>query len=232
MTDPIIKRGPLRSTVGVEVDALDLTLLTNADVVIQGVPLAQFARAGGFDGARVQLDRYFAANWHSAPAGNLTLFAGRVSELDASGTEVHMSVKSDLELLNTQMPRNLYMAQCAHALYSTGCTLSAATWTATGEATGGTARAIATDLAQADGYFNLGTVKFLTGANAGLTRTVRGHTGGVLTVSYPLPFDPAPGDEIEARPGCDKLKATCNTKFSNAVNFRGFPFIPAPETSY
>ena len=29
--------------------------------------------------------------------------------------------------------------------------------------------------------------------------------------------------------GCDKLAATCKTKFSNMVNFGGFPFIPGND---
>ncbi len=234
MTDPIVKRGPIRSVIGVEVDSLDMTLLVNSDVTVQGVPLAQFAREGGFDGARVQLDRYFSASWQSASCGSVNLFTGRVSELTVTGTKVQMSVKSDLELLNIQMPRNIYMAQCAHTLYDAGCGLVAANFTVTGNTTANSTRtAVHCNLAQAAGHFDLGTVKFTTGSNAGVTRTVKQHTTGVLVPSFPFPYVPVAGDHFQAKPGCDKLMATCNSsKFSNLANFRGMPFIPQPELTY
>lgn len=234
MTDPLIKRGPIRTVTGVEVDSLDLTLMCNSDVLVQGVPLAQFASSGGFDGARVQVDRYFSASWQSAACGSLNLFTGRVSELSVSGTEVKTAVKSDLELLNIKMPRNLYMAQCVHTLYDSGCGLSAAAFTVTGNTTANsTTLAVNCNLAQAAGYFDLGTIRFTTGANAGITRTVKTHTSGVIAPSFPFPYTPAAGDLFTAKPGCDKLMATCNSaKFSNLANFRGAPFIPAPELTY
>lgn len=231
---PLIKRGPIRSMIGVQVDTLDMTLLTNADVIVQNQPLSQFARNGGFDGARLRFDRYFSASWQAEACGSLNLFTGRVSELTVTGAEVKMSVKSDFELLNIPMPRNVYMAQCAHTLFDSGCTLSAAAFTVTGAVTAGsTTAAINCNLAQAAGYFGLGTVQFTSGLNAGITRTVKLHTTGVLVPSFPLPYVPAIGDAFLAKPGCDKLMATCNsTKFNNVANFRGFPFIPTPEATY
>jgi len=234
MTDPLIKRGSIRSVIGVQVDSLDITLMVNSDVQVLGVPLTQFAKDGGFDGARVEVDRYFSRSWQSTACGSVNLFTGRVSELAVTGTEVQMSVKSDLELLNIKMPRNLYMAQCKHTLYDAGCGLSAAAFTVTGNTTLGSSRtSISCNLAQPAGYFDLGTVKFTSGQNQGITRTVKAYTTGVLKASFPLPYAPAAGDLFEAKPGCDKLYATCNSaKFDNASNFRGFEFIPSPELTY
>jgi uncharacterized phage protein (TIGR02218 family) len=49
-----------------------------------------------------------------------------------------------------------------------------------------------------------------------------------------LPYDPsfhtiAPGDAFSLTPGCDKSFATCQAKFGNGVNFRGFPHIPGND---
>jgi uncharacterized phage protein (TIGR02218 family) len=234
MADPIIKRGPLRSVTGVEVDTLSLTLGISPDVTVQGQPIAVFARAGGFDGARVSVVRHFSRGWEQASCGSLPQFAGRVSDLpEITGTKIQMEVRSDLELLNVAMPRNLYMAPCGHQLYGPGCNLSAAAFTEVGQATGNsTARLVNCNLPQAAGYFDLGTVKFTTGANAGITRSIRTHTSGVIVPSFPFPYAPAAGDLLQAKPGCDKLRPTCSSKFSNLVNFRGFVRIPAPELSY
>ena len=40
---------------------------------------------------------------------------------------------------------------------------------------------------------------------------------------------PSVGDMILLQAGCDKLSATCQTKFGNFLNFRGFPHIPGED---
>lgn len=233
MTDPLIKRGQIRSVIGVEVDTLDLTLMCNSDVQVANVPLSQFARMGGFDGARVQLDRYFSASWQSAACGSLNLFTGRVGPVSVSGTEVKMTVNSDLELLNIKMPRNIYIAQCIHTLYGPGCGLAAAAFTVTGNTTANSSTLLVNcNLPQAAGYFNLGTIKYTSGPNAGVMRSVKAHTSGVIVPSFPFPYTPVAGDLFQAKPGCDKQAATCNTKFSNTANLRAYEFIPSPELTY
>jgi uncharacterized phage protein (TIGR02218 family) len=52
-----------------------------------------------------------------------------------------------------------------------------------------------------------------------------------FTLLNPLPLVPSAGDAFTAYPGCDKTQATCTTKFANLGAFRGFPFIPQPETA-
>lgn len=234
ISTPLIRRGTIRSVIGVQVDSLDLTLLCNSATLVQNTPLPQFAAAGGFDGARVQLDRYFSSSWQTAACGSVNLFTGRVSDISATGTEVKMTVNSDLELLNIQMPRNLYMAPCRHTLYDAGCGLSAAAFTVTGNtAANSTQTMVNCNLAQTAGYFDLGTIKFTSGPNANITRSIKVHTSGAITVSYPFPYAPATGDLFSAKPGCDKLMTTCNSaKFSNLANFGGTPFVPSPELSY
>lgn len=144
-----------------------------------------------------------------------------------------MAVKSELETLDVQMPHNLYMATCIHTLYDDGCGLVAASFTVTGNVTSGaTASSVSCNLAQADGYFDLGVIRFTSGANAGLTRSIKSYTAGVIVPVMPFPYTPAPADLFTARPGCDKLEATCNSvKFSNRDNFRGYRFIPVAEAA-
>jgi len=233
MSDPIVKRGTIRNVIGVEVDEISVSLLCNSDTLVGNMPLAQFARQGGFDGARLVVTRSFSASHASSACGTLHLFSGRVGPLTISGSEVAMTIKSDLELLDIMMPRNTYQASCMHTLYDSGCNLSAATFTVTGNTTGGsTTSVVNSNLAQADGYFSLGVMQFTSGQNNQVARSVKVYANGSLTPVQPLPFAPAAGDHFTVRPGCDKQQATCNVKFSNLLNFRGFPFIPTPEASY
>lgn len=230
---PVVKRGRVRSVIGLEVDSLDLTLQMNSEVQVQGVPLAQFARLGGFDGGIVAIEKFFSASWTSAACGSLNIFRGRVADVDVTGTEVKMTVNSDLELLNIKMPRNIYMASCIHTLYGPGCGLSAAAFTVTGNVTANsTTGQVNCNLAQAAGFFDLGTIAFTTGDNAGQIRTIKTHTTGVIVPTYPFEFAPDAGDLFEAKPGCDKTYGTCGTKFANTANNRSFEFIPAPELTY
>jgi len=48
---------------------------------------------------------------------------------------------------------------------------------------------------------------------------------------YPLPFAPAFGDAFTVYAGCDRTLATCQGRFNNKANFRGFPFVPPAETA-
>ena len=236
---PALTRSKTRCVIGLEVDTLEVNFLVNSTVLIGSVSVAQFAAQGGFDGARLALWRAFlpaptvpgvAAD---TSAGVLIQFVGRVAEVECTRSGVKLNINSDIELLNVMLPRNVYQAACRHKLYDAGCTLLKATFTVSSTAAAGsTTMVINSALAQAAGYFDLGVVTFTSGVNSGLSRTIKSFTGGASTLSFPLPSAPAIGDAFSIYPGCDKQSATCDTKFSNKVNFGGFPTIPSPETSF
>jgi uncharacterized phage protein (TIGR02218 family) len=235
---PALTRGPARCIIGIEVDTLEVNFLVNSTVQINGVPVAQFARQGGFDGARLKLERAFlpAPTLPGAAAdtsaGALIMFVGRVAEIECTRTGVVMNVNSDLELLNVMLPRNVFQAPCRHELYDAGCTLTRAALTvASTAAAGSTQLVINSAMAQASGYWNLGVLTFTSGVNNGLMRSVNTYTPGVHTLEFSLYAAPAIGDTFTVYPGCAKTVAAC-TAFGNLVNFGGHPTIPAPETAY
>lgn len=85
----------------------------------------------------------------------------------------------------------------------------------------------ASGLAQATGYFDAGTMTVTSGNNAGLVREVkRFFSGGSLEVWEMFPYTFTVGDTFTIAPGCDKTRATCISKFSNILNFGGFPDLP------
>ena len=77
-----------------------------------------------------------------------------------------------------------------------------------------------------------GTLVFTTGANLAVSAGIRSAGAGLLTLAAPLRVVPAPGDTFTAYQGCDHTLATCGSKFNNTAHFRGFPFVPVPETAY
>lgn len=232
-TGPAIKRSNTKTVLGVEVDGLKITVASSASVLIEGVPILQAFVKGLFDGAIVQLGRVFMPTWGDTSLGAVNLFTGRISDIICGQIEAEVTVKSDLELLNIMMPRNIYQPGCIHTLYDAGCTLNKASFGVNGSVVGvGTTTTVWCNLTQASGYFSLGTITFTGGANNGISRTVKVYSLGVFTLMFPLGVVPAPGDTFTAYPGCDKQQSTCQTKFNNVANFRGFPYIPVPETAY
>jgi len=233
---PGLERSRVRFTVGVDVDTLQLKITDNVGTTINGQALVPFIRAGGLNGARLQLDRAYWGVTDQAPVGALLWFVGRVADIKVDRYGADISIKSDLELLDVMVPRDVYQAGCLNTLFDSACGAVRASYLVSGTASSATdTRRITFShaLSQATGYFELGVVTFTNGANAGIARTVKVHTNGspgALTVLQPWPFPVASGDAFTISPGCDKTQATCSSKFSNVVHFRGQPYIPVPET--
>lgn len=85
----------------------------------------------------------------------------------------------------------------------------------------------------ADRWFSHGQMRVLSGAQKGATCPIKAHRqeGDRAQIALWTPLTPAlaMGDQIELRVGCDKSFATCGTKFSNRIAFRGFPHIPGND---
>lgn len=232
--DGILVNGILmHSQRGVVVDEQELDVSARDDVLINGQGFIKAARLGFFDGAIVQRDRVYFTNWSIAPIGSVTLFIGRVSTIDpGGGTKIAMKVKSELVLLNQKMPRNFFQTSCKNTLFDGGCTLVKSDFAVLGTVGAGSTRQIINWASATADIYSLGTVTFETGADVGVSRTVKISNGTQLILRYPLDYLPATGDQFKAYPGCDLTLATCGgALFNNAPNFRGFPFIPPSQTS-
>lgn len=231
---PTLKRGQTKMAPGIEVDTLTVTLSADASVVVNGTPLLQFVAAGGLDGARVQIDRAFMSPSDTSKAGGLLWFAGRVGAVTTDRISAQIEIVSDAELLDVMVPREVYQAPCLNTLFDPQCGLSAAAYTVTCTATSGTDTTKTTfshALAQAAEYFTLGVIVGLTGANAGIARTVRQHTSGQIIVISAWPVAVTAGETFAIRPGCDGAQSTCSGKFANLTRYRGQPYIPVAEAA-
>lgn len=81
----------------------------------------------------------------------------------------------------------------------------------------------------AAGDYTSTKIKWLSGDNAGLENIIRIFTDSTQTVKmyFSLPFDIQPGDRFMYVQGCQKrFSEDCRVRFDNAINFRGFPFVP------
>lgn len=228
------KHARCRWSIGLEVDSLQFDVMPGA-ALVQGVAFLSAVRQGLFDGAEMTLYRAVMPTYGDTAAGAVTMFAGRVAEIEADRAEVRFTVHSHLELLNQKMPRNLYQSGCVNTLFDPACGLNRASLTVTGAASSGSlAHRVMATLAAASGYYDLGVLVFTDGANAGISRSIKSYskgTPGVINLIAPFPNVPAAGDSFEVTPGCDKQQGTCQNTFANLANFRGFPYVPRNTTA-
>lgn len=82
-----------------------------------------------------------------------------------------------------------------------------------------------------DGWFQGGTVIFVTGKNAGVSMEIKKWTqaSGELQLFLSVPYDISPDDEFFLYPGCDKTRISCAAIFRNIPNFFGFPDVPGTD---
>lgn len=227
------QRERTRMTRSLEVDSLNITLLTDGASTLAGVPFARAAADGSFDAARVKLMRAFFDVSLGALVDAIVLFEGEVADVDPGSTEVKMSVESELGRLNVKVPSNVIAPACNLTVFSAGCGVVKATFTSSKVAASGctTTTVIMTVDAQVNDYYRLGVVTFTSGANIGMRRGVKGYVASTktLTLTIPLPAAPTAGDTFNIYPGCDKTAAMCLARYNNLNRFRGFPYVPRPE---
>ena len=221
-----------KCAMGLEVDQQHISIAARPTDTVGGVAFLVAIHHGVLDGCMVQRERAFLSAWNTTPIGSIVLFKGRVTQVDSVGrTGAEVTVASDLVLLDIDMPRNFYQPTCAHTLYDSGCgLLKSAFGTAGTVAAGSSASTIVWSGSQS--IFTQGTLVFTSGTNVGASVGVRSATGSALSLSYPLPSAPGVGDAFIVYQGCDHTSATCQAKFNNLANFRGFPFVPPPASAY
>lgn len=217
-----------KCAVGLDVDQQKITISAKPTDTVGGVPFLNALRNGVFDGCEVKRERAFLSAWNAPPIGSVILFKGRFGSIDDVGrTTAEITVNSDLVLLDLNMPRNLYAPACLHVLYDSGCTLVKNAYGANGTVGAGSTN-VEISWSGASAAYTQGTLTFTSGVNAGLSVTVKSAASDALTLAYPLTNAAAVGDAFTVYQGCDHTMSTCQSKFNNLGNFRGFPFIPPP----
>lgn len=233
---PIIDRGQITEKTGVDVSTLEMSITAVYDDYINGVPLIQFISRHGFDGANVKLERAYAADWSTPIIGSIIKFAGKVTSVPSVlGGTAQIIVSSWTILLNAGSPRNFFQSGCLRTLYDAGCALIPSSFSGSGTATAGGAgqrSSFSSGLTGSVNYYSQGRVVFLTGANAGVSKTIKSYDGsGNFTLVSSLPYPVAAGDTFTAYAGCDLAMGTCLSKFNNLGRFKGTPFVPLPTTA-
>lgn len=184
--------------------------------------------AGAYDHAEVVL---YWVNWNDV-SERVVLEKGNVGEVARQETAFSAEFRSLIDKLN-QTTGHVYQRSCDAVVGDARCgvDLTNASFKATGTITSALGRALVVSGIGSfdDGFFTYGVLTFTSGENDGLSFEVKSHVGSSLTLWDIPPETVANGDGYAVTAGCGKDAATCKAKFSNFVNFRGFPHIPGND---
>lgn len=103
---PIISREGISLSLGIEVDNLSVTIDATDNEKFDDIRVVQAFHNGQMDGARFKLERIFMDinTPTDTSAGTIKLFEGRLIEPELDRNTISVSVASDLDDLNVQMP--------------------------------------------------------------------------------------------------------------------------------
>lgn len=189
--------------------------------------------AGRFDGAEVKA---WLVNWADVEVRSLR-FAGSIGELRRAGGAFHAELRGLTEMLNQPQGR-VYQTPCSAILGDARCGFDLnregfSVEVAVEEIEEGRRFRFADLNGYEPAWFERGRVEILTGEAAGLIGSIKRDrfVNGVREVEVWQAFRTtiAAGDLVRFDAGCDKQVGTCRTKFSNFMNFQGFPDIPGDD---
>lgn len=154
---------------------------------------------------------------------SIAIFIGRVTGCRFAGAEAILRCESNVARLRAPAPAVPFQLTCPWDLYGPGCGVSKTSFQDTcvvGAVSGSVVSS--TDFgARADGWYTTGWLERSNGER----RFIVNHVGNDVTLMSPF-AGLATSESISAFAGCDRLRGTCDTKFSNLSRFGGFPWTP------
>ncbi|MBM3606214.1 MAG: DUF2163 domain-containing protein [Alphaproteobacteria bacterium] len=219
----------LVQAVGLSVDNSEATGALSDDAITE-----RDLMAGRWDEAQL---RMWEVDWTHVVQRKL-VFSGSLGEVSRANGAFRAELRGLSERLNTPQGR-VYHPRCCARLGDGACKvdLSAAGISVqrrVEEMDEGRVFTFAAFPAFDLNWFDHGRLDVLSGAAEGLHGTIKNDSarpGGsrVIELWSALGIAPAAGDLVRLTAGCDKAAATCRLKFSNFLNFRGFPHLPAED---
>jgi uncharacterized phage protein (TIGR02218 family) len=236
------RRGQTKIKVGCDVDDMELDFLVGTDdqggvpIALRGMTMQRLASDGWLDKAAVLVQRLF---WETPgvipPWSPIWKFSGSVARpSEITRTLVGLDVQSGLQKLQRQVPATIIEPGCPYTLFDARCGVSRSAFAVACTVGAGSTAVLlkAAALTQAERWFDGGYVTFTSGANQGMSASIRSYATSVgIALDAPLLQPPAVGDTFVAYPGCPGTSDACASKFANSGRYGGWPFVPVPETA-
>lgn len=228
----------LHCTSGPEVDEQEIEIAYSADALFQAwKSWPESLLYGRLDGAFIARDWVVAPYWGAPWVAVMRMFYGLVSDLDSVGqTLAKIKVKSGLELLDVQMPRDVFSPLCKNQFGDFRCGVDLNTLAVLGTVGAG-ATQTTIPWTGASLSYAFGKIHISNGDSVTRVRTIRAADASNLYLAYPLDFVPAATLQFTAYPGCTHLlsgTASCQTYHPTdwQSRFGGYPFTPVAETAF
>lgn len=150
------------------------------------------------------------------------VFIGRVIGRELNDTELKVVCESVFTKLRSVGIRAKYEHYCRHTLFSSLCGANRGANTNIGvvDSVSGSTLVISELSSRANGFFDLGVVDI-----GGVKRAIETHIGSSIVLLSPF-NESVIGLTATVTAGCNRTFTVCNDKFSNTINFGGFPYIP------
>ncbi len=223
-----------RAKVGLEVGAMRWTnRLDTEETELSGIFSAE---TGGLTLANARLGLYnqsavdiYLVRWDTS-ALIVPLKRGVLSSIIPQGAGFTATVRSLVEPLARKRLLRVINKTCDADLFDTRCGVTPISYNGTTDSLG--AENVITDAGFAgptpDSDLVGGKVVLTSGDMTHVGNQVKSYDSGtgeiVLVRPYPKPV--ANGTTFTVFEGCDKKASTCKDRFSNLVNFRGYPHVP------
>ncbi|MCF6197057.1 MAG: DUF2163 domain-containing protein [Emcibacter sp.] len=213
------------STNSLNVDNLEVSAILSSDGLTEGD-----IRAGLFDHGRISI---FQVNWRDLSQGKLYIRSGWLGEFTLKDQSFTVEIRGLTQKLQ-QTIGDVFSPECRADLGAKNCHVNLAQFSVLGIVTNVSGSDSFTDTSrvEADGWYDYGVVRWLSGANAGRMSEVKVFTAGQFVLFDRMPEPMMAGDIYQAVAGCDKRAATCKNKFQNFENFRGETAIPGTDSLY
>ncbi len=204
--------------------------LAAANVALSGALTSDAVRAddlaaGRWDGAGLWLS---VVDWADPSATLLPLVRGELGTVDMADNSFSAELRGATVIFEAPVVEQT-SPDCRAQLGDKRCRVAMAGRRVYAQVVRADGAAITLDHAADDGTYAFGQLRWLEGANAGLTARVASSSGALLMLQEP-PFTTVTlGTRVELTEGCDKRFSTCTTRFNNALNFRGEPYVPGND---
>lgn len=205
--------------------SLESELLEVEGVLSHDAICAADLAAGRFDLARVTIG---IADWETLD--HAPLFEGTLGAISATGNAFEAELRSAKDTFLTDLvPRT--SPTCRAAFCGADCQLNAASFTHLAKlaAYDDAANAVSFLGGPPTQSMQHGFVRWLDGPSAGIIMPVADVLENALILDARFDEATPPGTRALLREGCDHTLATCATRFANALNFRGEPYLPGND---
>jgi len=211
----------IRKGIGLEPESMELKGALTSDAISKSD-----LRSGKWDGAALELHL---TEWSEPGALWLELMRGELGTVEQEGESFAVELSGPVAVLGKAFAPETSPG-CRARLGDSACRVDlalhqrivsiSAMADQVGTVSGG---------GLAAGAYIFGALRWLEGANCGLTQSIIAHDAGSLTLADVPAFAVTAGTRALLTQGCDKRMETCSARFANAINFQGEPYLPGSD---